>query len=152
RGELTTAPGMSAEDLKLLLSIERRLTAVEALLNEAHRAIDQRRDAIAISRADSAAALEAELLADIQTFSQTRAIHIEKTSTGLPAHTDERGNILIGVIFAAIVLGALIVWSTMRSIGAPLEQLVVHARALSEGRLHARTNGNMPGEFRELAI
>jgi methyl-accepting chemotaxis protein len=151
RLELAGAEGMTADDLKLLVEIDRGLKAVEAALNDAHRLTDQRRADAATARADSASTLEAALLADIQTFGQTRAIQMEKTSTALRTHTDERANIVIAVILAAIVLGAVIVWSTMRSIGEPLGHLVEHARALSEGRLNARTNEAMPGEFEQLA-
>jgi methyl-accepting chemotaxis protein len=151
RQELTIATGMTTDDLRRLVAIESNLKKVEALFNEAHRLADQRRNDLATLRADSASAIEADLLADIQTFGQTRAIQMEKTSSDLRTHTDDQANILIAVIAAAIILGVVIVWSTVKSIGAPLEQLVNHARALSMGRLGSRTGDKMPGEFRELA-
>ncbi|HVZ49995.1 MAG TPA: methyl-accepting chemotaxis protein [Gemmatimonadaceae bacterium] len=149
--ELATMDGMSADDLKRLVAIDRRLTAVEDLLVDAHRLTDQHRTDAAIARADSAAAIETDLLADIQTFGQTRAIQIEATSQALRQHTDDRANRVILVIIAAITLGALAVLVTLKSIGGPLEELVEHARALSEGRLDTRTSEELPGEFRELA-
>jgi methyl-accepting chemotaxis protein len=151
RLELSRSNGMSQEDGKILLDIEKNLTSVERLLTDAHRFADQKRPELATIRTDSASTIETTLLGDIQTFGATRAIQMEKTSSALRTHTDERANIVIAVIFAAIVVGALIVWSTMRAIGSPLQHLVDHARALSEGRLAARTHETMPGEFRELA-
>ena len=149
--ELTATEGMQKNDITLLIAIERRLTTVEGLLTEAHRLADQRRDAAALARADSAARLEVVLLADIQTFGQSRAIQMEATSRALREHADQRGNVIIAVILVAILLGGMVVFSTMRSIGRPLEHLVEHARALSEGRLGSRTSEDLPGEFRELA-
>lgn len=149
--ELTTAEAMSAEDLKLLVAIERQLSAVQALFGEAHQFAEQRRADLAQARADSAAAMQAGLLANIQTFSQSRAIQIEATSRALRDHAQDRANLVILVILVAIVLGVIAVTSTVRSIGRPLEQLVQHARALSEGRLGTRTSEDLPGEFRELA-
>ena len=149
--ELTKTEGMMKNDITLLLAIDRRLSLVEGLFIEAHRLADQKRDAMALARADSASRLEADLLADIQTFGQSRAIQMEGTSRALREHTDQRGNIIIAVILVAIVFGGIVVFSTMRGIGQPLEQLVEHARALSEGRLGSRTSEDMPGEFRELA-
>lgn len=149
--ELTRQEGMFKSDITLLVAIEKRLTLVEGLFTEAHKLADQKRDAMALARADSAARLEAELLADIQTFGQSRAIQMEATSRALREHADQRGNIIIVVILIAIILGAVVVFSTMRAIGRPLEHLVEHARALSEGRLGSRTSEDLPGEFRELA-
>ena len=151
RKDLAAAEGMTKNDLTLLVAIDRRLSAVETQLAEAHRLADQKRDAAALARADSAAALETELLADIQTFGQSRAIQMEETSRALRDHADQRANVVIGVILAAIVLGAVIVMGTMTAIYRPLEHLVEHARALSEGRLSARTTEQMPGEFQSLA-
>lgn len=149
--ELTSQAGMTKNDITLLVAIDKRLTLVEAQFAEAHRLADQKRDAQALIHADSASKLEADLLADIQTFGQSRAIQMEATSRTLREHADQRGNIIIVVILVAIVLGTVVVFSTMRAIGQPLEHLVQHARALSEGRLGSRTSEDMPGEFRELA-
>jgi methyl-accepting chemotaxis protein len=149
--ELSTAGGMTAEELKLLVTIDRRLATVERLFIEAHLMADQKRDVAAAARADSASRMETDLLANIQTFGQSRALQMEATSRALRQHTDERANIIIAVILAAILLGGVIVVSTVASIGRPLEHLVEHARALSEGRLGSRTSEAMPGEFRQLA-
>ena len=149
--DLTATEGMTSNDITLLIAIERRLSLVGTLLNEAHRLAERKDTPAALARADSAQRMETDLLADIQTFGQSRAIKMEATSRALREHADERANLLIGVILAAILLGAAIVASTMRSIGRPLEHLVDHARALSEGRLGVRTSEAMPGEFQDLA-
>jgi methyl-accepting chemotaxis protein len=149
--ELSTTEGMTADDLKRLVAIDRRLSQVEGKFMEAHKLADDKKADAALARGDEAASLETELLADIQTFGQSRAIQMEATSRALRSHADDRSNVVIAVILVAILLGAVIVWNTMRAIGAPLEHLVVHARALSEGRLGSRTSEALPGEFRELA-
>lgn len=151
QNELATMDGMSADDLRQLVAIGRRLSAVEVLLAGAHQLIDQRQVAQAVARGDSAAAIETELLADIQTFGQARAVQIEATSAALQQHTADRANQVLLVILAAIALGVIAVIVTLRSIGGPLADLVGHARALSEGRLDTRTGEDLPGEFRELA-
>ncbi|MDA1082187.1 MAG: methyl-accepting chemotaxis protein [Gemmatimonadetes bacterium] len=148
---LATAEGMTAVHLRLLVAIKRELTMVEGLLTEAHEPADQNRTAAAAIRADPAAATQATLLANIQTFSQARAIQLESVSRSLRDHTTQRANIVLAVIIAAIALGALAVSSTVRSISGPLQQLVLHARALSEGSLGSRTSEALPGEYRELA-
>ena len=140
--ELTATEGMTSNDITLLIAIERRLSLVETLLNEAHRLADRKDTPAAVARADSAQRTETDLLADIQTFGQSRAIKMEATSRALREHADDRANLLIG---------AAIVTSTMRSIGRPLGHLVDHARALSKGRLGVRTSEAMPGEFEDLA-
>lgn len=149
--ELARLDGMTADDLKRLVAIERQLGSVDALLTEAHRLTDARRADQARQLADSAALVQVDLLANIQTFGQTRAILMESTSRALRLHTEERGNQLVLVIVAAITLGAAAVIMTVRSIGEPLEHLVNHARGLAAGRLDVQTDEEMPGEFRELA-
>ncbi len=149
--ELTKAEGMTADNIKLLVAIGRGIGAVDTTLTEAHRLADLRRDEAAAAYADTASGAEANLLDDIQAFSGSRAIQMESTSRTLREHTDQRANIVIGVIFVAIALGGVIVVSTVRSIGRPLGQLVAHARALADGNLASRTTEEMPGEFRDLA-
>lgn len=149
--ELTTLDGMTADDLKRLVAIDRQLGAVDSLVSRAHRLADALRQDDAQRKADSAAVVEADLIANVQTLGQTRAILMEATSRALREHTEDRGNQLVIVIVAAITLGAFAVLTTVKSIGEPLGHLVAHARALADGHLDTRTDEDMPREFRELA-
>ena len=149
--ELAASAGMRPEDVALVNSIDKRLLAVENGLVAAHRLKDQRRDADAAAAAAASRPLETALLTDLQQFTQHRARDMEVTSKGLRDESERRGEILVAVIFVAIVLGVGIVATTVRSIAMPLADLVSHAHALSAGRLDARTGEDMPGEFRELA-
>jgi methyl-accepting chemotaxis protein-2 (aspartate sensor receptor) len=51
----------------------------------------------------------------------------------------------------AVLLGLLVVFSTVTWIARPLRQLAQQARALSAGDFANRVDGDLPGEFRELA-
>jgi methyl-accepting chemotaxis protein len=58
---------------------------------------------------------------------------------------------MLVAIAVSVVLGLMVVFSTVNWISQPMRRLVTHARALSSGNFGARTEGEMPGEFRELA-
>ena len=148
---LNASAELSSEDVALISSIDQQLSALEVRLAQAHRLKDLRRDAEARASAESVRPLEAALLADIQTLGVRRAKQMDVASDALRAEAQRRSVALLAVIGVAIVLGVAILVSTVRSISTPLAQLVVHARALSVGRLDVRTTGEMPGEFRELA-
>jgi methyl-accepting chemotaxis protein len=149
--ELAASAGMSAEDFALVGSIDKRLAAVEGQLVEAHQLKDLHRDTEAAVAAAASRPLETALLSDLQQFTQRRAREMDLTSKALQDDSDRRSEILVAVIFGAIVLSIGIVTTTVRSIAMPLADLVSHAHALSAGRLDARTGNDMPGEFRELA-
>jgi len=146
------AAGLTADDIALVSSIDQRLSALEIDLSAAHRLKDLKRDAEADAVNALGRPLEAALLADVQQLGQRRAKQMEITSEALRSEAERRSAILVAVIAGAMLLGIGIVTSTVRSIATPLTQLVAHARALSTGRLDVRTDANLPGEFKALAL
>ena len=148
--ELNASPGMESADISLIAAIDQQLSKLENELAAAHRLKDLHRDAEAIAAA-SVRPLEAALLADLRQLGQRRARQMDLTAAALHADAQQRSGILLSVIFGAMLLGVLIVVSTIRSIVGPLGQLRAQARALSTGRLDVRTTVEMPGEFQELA-
>ncbi|MEX2181226.1 MAG: methyl-accepting chemotaxis protein [Gemmatimonadaceae bacterium] len=148
---LNASPGLSAVEIGLVAKIDERLSAIESALAAAHRMRDLGRAAAAQARAAAIRGAEAALTADIARLGQMRARHLDQLTDEMQQLAARRQDLLLGVIFGAIILALLIVISTVRSIAGPLSLLVRHARALSHGQLDVRTHAELPGEFRELA-
>jgi methyl-accepting chemotaxis protein len=149
---LNEVAGMNADEIALVAAIDVRLSGLETQLAVAHRLKDLKRDREAAITAAGARTAESSLLASVQQLGQRRARQMEQISQDLRAEADRRSLLLVAFIGGAILLGIGIVVNTVRSISTPLSSLVLHARALSTGRLGVRTSTDMPGEFRELAI
>jgi methyl-accepting chemotaxis protein len=80
-----------------------------------------------------------------------KAQRVAAASDRLEGEANRRGLILLALITLAVLVGIVVVLLTIRSIGAPLDVLVSHARQLSQGDLTVRTTQPLPGEFRILA-
>ncbi|HVH39750.1 MAG TPA: methyl-accepting chemotaxis protein [Gemmatimonadaceae bacterium] len=148
---LNGSDGLTSTEIGLIASIDESLSALEVGLTQAHRLRDLGRLAEAAARADSVRSLEAELTRDIERLSVMRAREVDRATDDLSTLADQRRQLLLTVVLIAIVLAVIIVLSTVRSIQRPLDRLVGHAQALSGGRLDHRTDGELPGEFRQLA-
>ena len=148
---LNASPGLTSTEIALVATIDERLSGLEAGLAASHRMRDLGRTAAAQARAASVRAAELALSEDIDRLSQTRARQLDRVTTAMREVAAQRQRFLLAVILGAILFGIAIVVSTVRSISGPLELLVAHARALSRGQLEFRTDGELPGEFRELA-
>lgn len=148
---LNAGDGLTSTEIGLLSAIDVQLSALEVGFAQAHRLRDLGRQPAAVARADSARALENELTRDIERLSVMRARGVDRATAALRDVAAQRQRLLMTVIVGAILFGIGIVISTVRSISSPLSHLVLHARALSNGRLDHRTESQLPGEFRELA-
>ena len=148
---LNASEGLSAEDVGLISSIDKRLSELENQIATAHRLKDLKRDAEATRAVSETRALESALLDDVRELGQRRAKAMEATAKAMSNEANRRSNALIAVIVGAILLGLGIVTWTVRAIALPLAELLAHARALANGRLDVRTGTDLPGEFRELA-
>jgi len=151
QSQLSAATGLSAEELALLSSIDAQLSTIEVELALAARLRVLGRAADAERAAVTMHATESGLLADIRRLSNMRARQIETTAATLAADGERRANIVLFVILGAILIGVVVVVSTVRSITTPLQYLLTHAQSLSRGRLDVRTEAALPGEFRDLA-
>ncbi|MHB1298186.1 MAG: methyl-accepting chemotaxis protein [Gemmatimonadaceae bacterium] len=148
---LNGSDGLTSTEIGLIAAIDERLSALEVGLTQAHRLRDLGRLTEATARADSVRSLEAGLTRDIERLGVMRGREVDRATEELRTVAAQRQRLLLTVIVGAIIFGIAIVVSTVRSISTPLSQLVVHARALSQGRLDHRTGNELPGEFRELA-
>ncbi|HEX6749630.1 MAG TPA: methyl-accepting chemotaxis protein [Longimicrobium sp.] len=92
-----------------------------------------------------------ELQQEIRKISAAQAEKVATASAQLRerARNTELGLVAIGVIAALIAAG--LVFTTIRSITRPLNELVTAAERLGEGDLRVSLNGNMTGEFASLA-
>ncbi len=149
--DLNDSPGLTATELGLIATIDERLSAIEVGLAQAMLLRDLGRPDAAAARADTALAAESQLTGDVARLSALRSQQLDDATQALLAASRRRQQLLIAVIVGAIVLGIVTFVSTVRSIAGPLAQLVAHARSLSDGRLDIRTEGDLPGEFQELA-
>ena len=149
--EMNKRPNQTTDEVALVAAIDARLSSLEIGYALAHRLTDLGRQAEARTQAEHARVIAGELLTDVQNLGALKARKVVSASERLRLETDRRGLILVLVIGGAVVLGLLIVVSTVRWISRPLSILVTHARQLSQGNLSVRTNEELPGEFRELA-
>jgi methyl-accepting chemotaxis protein len=117
----------------------------------AHRLVDLGRPSDALAEAVGARAVVAGLLGDIETLGKLKAAKVAAVSKGLSDDADKRTLMLELLIGVAVLIGTLGVMVTVRSISAPLDLLVRHARSLSEGDLTVRTLEKLPAEFQILA-
>jgi methyl-accepting chemotaxis protein len=76
---------------------------------------------------------------------------VTSASEALRHNAEQRARLMLGVVAIAVVLGLLVVFGTVNGISQPMRRLVAQARALSTGNFGVRTEGELPGEFRELA-
>lgn len=143
--------GLSATEVALLATVDDRLSTIETGLAAAHRLRDLGRADEARARAAAVRDDEAALTADIERLTTLRARALDRTTAALRDDAQRRQRVLLLVVLGAMLLGAAVVVSTVRSITGPLGHLVLHARALSRGELGTRTERALPGEFRELA-
>ncbi|HSU17951.1 methyl-accepting chemotaxis protein [Longimicrobium sp.] len=92
-----------------------------------------------------------ELQQEIRKVSAAQAEKVATASTQLKenARKTELLLLLIGLVAAAIAAG--LVYTTIRSITRPLNELVGAADRLGQGDLRVSLNGNMTGEFASLA-
>jgi methyl-accepting chemotaxis protein len=143
--------GASSQGVALMARIDDGLSHLEISYALAHRLADLGRRAEAERVATVARKEMDNLMTDLQALAQFKAREVTAASARLRGDVDRRGTWMLIAIFAAVLLGLFVVYSTVNWISQPLRQLVAQARALSDGKFGVRTSGNLPGEFQELA-
>jgi methyl-accepting chemotaxis protein len=143
--------GQTPEELALVADIDAALSAVEIRYAMAHRLTDLGRREEATREAERARAMVIALLDDLDKLAQLKTRKVAAASITLRRDVEQRAGWMLAVAGAAVVLGMLVVFSTMTWITQPMRRLIVHARALSTGNFGVRTEGDLPGELRELA-
>ena len=139
------------EEVGVIASIDSRFSELEVAYALAHRLADLGRQPEALAAATRARSFVAPLLADVEKLGKLRAVKVATVSSNLTGDANRRSAGLVALIVSAGLLGLVVVFFTVRSIGAPLDLLVRHARSLSEGDLTARTSERLPSEFQILA-
>ncbi|MGH7711235.1 MAG: methyl-accepting chemotaxis protein, partial [Gemmatimonadaceae bacterium] len=140
-----------AEEAAIIAALDAKLSAVEIDYALAHRLTDLNRRDEAKAVADRARGRVDPLLADVRALGEHKTREFEAAAANLRGETIRRSFVLLAVVIVTVLVGIAVVLNTVRFITRPLELLVSHARALSDGKLAARTTGDLPGEFHELA-
>lgn len=140
-----------AEEATLIADLDAALSSVEIDYSLSHRLTDLgRRDEARIVANRARGRVDA-LLNDVRTLGENRIREFEATASAIHSETLRRSLVLLIVALLTVVFGVVVVINSVRFITRPLELLVTHARALSDGKLSARTTSELPGEFQELA-
>jgi methyl-accepting chemotaxis protein len=142
---------LRAEDKGTLVGIDQALSDAEVRYVVARRLREMGRAAEAGAQTDSARAVEAAMLADLDRLGETKAKRLGETAGTLEDAAQRRAWLLIALIAVAAVVATVVVLRVVRSISGPLDRLARHAGALGEGDLTARTTGQLPGELGILA-
>jgi methyl-accepting chemotaxis protein len=149
--EMYLNKGQAEDELALIASIDAVLSSIETQYAMAHRLADLgRRD-----ESDRAAAIAQTMVdtltRDLDQLALLKSRVVTEASRALRVDVERRAMWMLIAIAVSVVLGLMVVFSTVNWISEPMRRLVTHARALSSGNFGARTEGEMPGEFRELA-
>ena len=144
-------PGNTTQEIELLSTIDERLSSLEVELALTHRLRDLNRLDEARRIAEASRDVDDSVLTAVQRLSILSAQKVSNAAGALHDEASQRAAISLGLVAVALILGLLVVWSTVGSISRPLTALVAQARALSAGQLGTRTTQAMPGEFQALA-
>ncbi len=139
------------EEVAVISLIDTRFSDIENHYARAHRLADLGRADEARTEATHARAIVGDLLASIGRLGDIKSAKVAAVSQRLTSDANRRSAAFLAMIIVAVIVASAVVWFTVRSISAPLELLVRHARSLSEGDLTVRTNVVLPGEFQILA-
>ncbi|HSU17242.1 methyl-accepting chemotaxis protein [Longimicrobium sp.] len=142
---------LRAEDKGTLVGIDQALSDAEVRYVVARRLREMGRAAEAAAQTDSARAVEAAMLGDLDRLGDAKAKRLGETAGALEGAAQRRAWLLVALIAVAAVVATVVVLRVVRSISGPLDRLARHAGALGEGDLTARTTGHLPGELGLLA-
>jgi len=142
---------LRAEDKGTLVGIDQALSDAEVRYVVARRLREMGRAAEAAAQTDSARAVEAAMLGDLDRLGDAKAKRLGETAGTLEGAAQRRAWLLVALIAVAAVVATVVVLRVVQSISGPLDRLARHAGALGEGDLTARTTGHLPGELGILA-
>ncbi len=143
--------GQTPDEVALVANIDASLSSVEIRYDLAHRLADLGRRDEAAREAERARQMVGALLDDVDKLAQLKSRKVAEASTTLRNNAERRAAWMLGFAAIAVLVGLFVVVSTVSWISEPMRRLVLHARALSTGNFGVRTEGNLPGELRELA-
>ena len=150
QSEMNNRPNQRAEELSAIAAVDAKLSSMEVYYALAHRLVDLDRGDSARAQAARAQVQVDSLLMHLEQLGAMKALKVSSASRRLQNESSRRTLILLGLIALAVASGIAVVLFTIRSIGAPLDALVEHARKLSQGDLTVRTRSGLPDEFQIL--
>jgi methyl-accepting chemotaxis protein len=148
---LRRRPGQTREEVALVVGIDQALSDAEVRYVMARRLGELGRLAESRAQTDSARAIEAAMLGDLERLAAVKGQRVAETAATLEEATLHRATLLVTLLLCALGIAAAVVAVVVRSISAPLQALAGHAGRLSEGDLTARTGGRLPSELAILA-
>jgi len=148
--DMNNRPGQRAAEVATVAAMDAKLSAMEVRYALAHRLADLNRDAAARAEAAKAQVQVDSLLEYVERLGTLKSQKVAAVARRLETQSGRRVLFLLGLIALAVIVGIVVVARTIRSIGAPLDALVAHARRLSAGDLTVRTRSKLPGEFQIL--
>jgi len=149
--EMYLNKGQAGDELALIASVDATLSSIETQYAMAHRLSDLGRRDESDRAANVARSMVDTLSRDLDRLALLKSRFVTEASRALRVDVERRAMWMLVAIAVSVVLGLMVVFSTVNWISQPMRRLVTHARALSSGNFGARTEGEMPGEFRELA-
>ena len=149
--EMYLNKGQAEDELSLIASVDATLSAIETQYAMAHRLTDLGRREESDRMAGIARSMVDTLSRDLDKLAVLKSRVVSEASRALRVDVERRAMWMLVAIAVSVVLGLMVVFSTVNWISQPMRELVAHARALSSGNFGARTEGELPGEFRELA-
>jgi methyl-accepting chemotaxis protein len=149
--EMYLNKGQAKDELSLISSVDATLSSIETQYALAHRLADLGRREESDRAASVARSMVDTLSRDLDDLAMLKSRVVTAASRALRIDVERRAMWMLVAIAVSVVLGLMVVFSTVNWISQPMRRLVTHARALSSGNFGARTEGEMPGEFRELA-
>lgn len=139
------------DDKIQLVGIDQALSDAEVRYVVARRLVELGRMDEARAQTDSARAIEAAMLVELEKLGDAKARRLAASAAGLEGSARRSALLLVSLLLIAMVVGVTVVLKVIRSISSPLDDLARHAGRLSEGDLTARTTGHFPGELEILA-
>ena len=140
-----------SDDKVALVGIDQALSDAEVRYVVARRLMELGRVDEARAQADSAHAIEAAMLGELERLGDAKARRLAEAAAELESSAGKRALSLVALLLGALGLAAVAVLTVVRSVSGPLDRLADHAGKLSEGDLTARTAGRLPGELGLLA-
>jgi len=140
-----------SDHLALVATVDRSLSAVEVTYARAHRSLELG-DSVGARREEASAAPSIrQLLVGIDRLGSLTERQVTLVAAEMRREAETRALAVLLAFGGVLIVGTLLVGTTLRSINEPLHQLVAHADALSRGAFDTRTTGRMPGEFERIA-
>ena len=149
--EMTTRHDQTAVEVALLADVDAKLSQLEVRFSLAHVLHSLGRGDAAVTERAAARPLVRAVLDDLDRLAQLKAAREHDQSVRLGDEASRRALFFVLAILAAVALSVLVVRGTVTGISGPLQQLLTHARHLSDGDLTSRTTASLPGEFETLA-